>query len=371
MTREFTRAVFVYRGQLGIERSRIDFLLAAVCLAFDRVDVVHLSPGLGAEGSDVEAFARRFDNVDVVTSWPAGARRIVHVRSRVARLLRDETTCLIGVGFSVTHFLPHARCDVWCVNGIPEERLETMAGFRARLFVKTAWWLARLARPRRVVVVSQPMEALVRSRLDATEILVIPNAVDAGTFFTDEHTEPTYLTYLGGGSPWQGLEGLSAVWQSLHRADPSLRFRVISQDDRTRVLTIGIADDAIDLCSTADPKEVALYLREAKLGFVFRAPDLVNSVSWPMKFGEYLASGAGVVVSRCGWDIEQMVERHGCGIVVSWQDPPDVTAGIIRNYLSAVESGRPDGVRTAARELDNQDWQRVLVNALLMRYKEN
>jgi glycosyltransferase involved in cell wall biosynthesis len=209
------------------------------------------------------------------------------------------------------------------------------------------------------------MGRLVQDRL-GNEPIVIPNAVDRSVFTTDVNEPPRYLTYEGGGSPWQGLDHLCAIWQALHAADPSLRFRVITRDERARVLTAGINADAVELVSTDDHHQVATLLRQARLGFLVRESHLVNQVAWPMKLGEYLAAGSPVVVSRSGWDAERVIERHGAGLLVEWDDPPEVTARRIAAYLNEIGPDRPAGVAAAADELDAVRWHSSLVEELEM-----
>ena len=118
-----TTATFIYRGQLGIELSRIRFLLAATCATFDKVDVVLLSPGAGASRTEWEDFARTFPAVRSCAFVRAGSGSVLRVRRHLAELIAPDAADVIGVGFSVAAFLPMRKCLAWAVNGIPEERL--------------------------------------------------------------------------------------------------------------------------------------------------------------------------------------------------------------------------------------------------------
>ena len=289
-------ALVVYRGQLGIERSRIDFILSAACRAFDRVEFFHLSPGLGATQEDVDRFTAQYDNVRSTHFLAAPRSAARRVRGALRERVTNGENYVVAVGFSATAFLPQRRCDMWFVNGVPDERLESSPGILSRLAVRGAWGMARLARPASIVVVSEPMRTLVCQRLRANTVVVVPNAVDREVFAPDPRVAPAYITYQGGGSPWQGLERLNLVWRALYALDPRLRFRVISHDPRSEVLSDGMPAAVVDFRSASDAPSVARSLQEARLGFVFRAPGIVNEVSWPMKFGEYLACGAPVVV---------------------------------------------------------------------------
>lgn len=352
-----------YRGQLGIERSRIAFLLRAVCAAFPVVDVLHLSPGLGADDAELRTFTAAFPQVRTVTAVAAGSTGLVGARRQVAAALAPDAREVIAVGFTAGPFVP-GRLRAWCINGIPEERLLTTSGGRARAAVRLSWLLASRVRADAVVVVSEPMARLARRRLRPAELVVVPNTVDRSDFAVDDAARPVFLTYQGGGAPWQGLDRLALVWGQLHRLDPALRFRVISRDPRARVLASDLPTEAVDFVASNDPGDIGRWLTEARLGFVFREPNLVNEVAWPMKFGEYLAAGVPVVLTACGWDLQEVVARHAAGVVVDWDAPPARTAAAIHDYLRAIGQTRPAGVASAAAELDERAWVSTLAYRL-------
>lgn len=349
------RATFVYRGQLHVELSRIQFLLAAVCATFGEVDAVLLSPGSGATADEFEAFARQFPNVRTCSFVPAGRTSQMAARRRVATLVAPDAATIVAVGFSAAAFLPDRRCLVWCVNGIPEERLLHRRTLAQRLAVWLAWRAAKRLRAQCTVVVSQPMADLMEHRVGGRQF-VVPNAVDLSVFEPSTRDKPVYLTYQGGGSPWQGLDRLALVWRELYAIAPHLRFRVITTDPRAHVLAEGLPNEAVEIGSTHDPREMAAMLGESRLGFLFRAPDVVNEVSWPMKLGEYLAAGTPVVVTRCGWDAERLIEQHAAGLVVDWDASPADTARRIAEYVELLDGERPAGLATAAAALSASLW---------------
>lgn len=366
MARNATRAItLVYRGQLEIERSRIEFIVAGLCREFDVVDVVHLSPGIGSDEARLREFASVFPQVRRVSFISAQSSRALLSRRRLRKVLAQDALDIVAVGFSVWPYVAGLGCRAWFINGIPEERLLGKDSLMARAVVRGVWWGARTVRSELIVVVSQPMSRIVQSRhLRTTRVEVIPNAVDLATYTTSPSSVPTYITYQGGGSPWQGLQRLADVWSAMYTLDSSLKFRIISRDRRTAILASGLPSNAIELVSSADADGVAHLLSEARLGFLYRAPTLVNAVSWPMKLGEYLAAGAAVVVTDCGWDIAPLVERFDAGLVVRWEDSPHQTARAVVDYLTRIGDERPEGVAAAAGELATDSWEPVVRHAL-------
>lgn len=354
----------VYRGQLEIERSRIEFIISAASLVCDFIDFIHLSPGIGSDEEDLRAFVSSFPRVRRAEFVSAPMRRSKSARRQLMKLIEKEAPAMVVVGFSAWPFVRGIPCTAWCINGIPEERLLTSPSRFNRAAVRGSWLGAKTVRPHLTVAVSDPMARLIASRTRSRRIVAIPNAVDRSTYQIADGQPPTHLTYQGGGSPWQGLERLSQVWAEIHALDPDVKFRVISTDTRTRVLGRGLPSSAIDFTSAKDAQGVAALLSEVRLGFLYREPTLVNCVSWPMKFGEYLAAGAPVVVSDCGWDLAEIVKKHDAGLVVSWDAPPRTTAYAITEYLIRLDGKRPSGVCTAAQSLDSSMWQQRLAGAL-------
>ena len=357
-------ATFIYRGQLRLERSRLDFLLEAACGSFDHVDVILLSPRGIDQASTLADFVRHHSAVRSANIVQATRALPSATRRAVGRLLRDDAPYAIVVGFSAASFIP-GRCPaLWCVNGIPEERLLTSTALRSRAAVWLDWRAARRLRADRALVVSSPMAEVIATRT-GLPTTIVPNAVDRQSFPPPgPEIVPRYLTYEGGGSPWQGLGHLAAIWRELHLLDDQLQFRVITRDPRAHVLASDLPADVVDLRSADDHHEVSRLLQESRLAFMVREPGIVNRVAWPMKLGEYLASGSPVVVSRCGWDAERLVERHGAGLTVDWSASAPKTARAILEYLRELGSTRPDGVEAAADELSSDKWMSVMYQLL-------
>jgi hypothetical protein len=84
-----------------------------------------------------------------------------------------------------------------------------------------------------------------------------------------------------------------------------------------------------------------------------------------MKLGEYLGAGTPVVITRCGWDAERLVERHRCGLVIGWEDKPQATARRIHEYLLKLKTGSPNGLEAASAELDAARWTHLLRDKLV------
>lgn len=249
----------------------------------------------------------------------------------------------------------------WCVSGIPEERLLYDDSMKSRAAVNAMWRAVDVVRkPELVVTVSNPMSALVQRRLGDVSCFAAPTCPDRELFRPRKERERRYLTYLGTGAPWQGLSQLAGVWAEIARRRPETRFRVISRDERTRVLGEGVPPESIEFTPAQGPREVAELLWEASAGFIIRSPHVVNDVSYPTKFGEYVAAGVPVVATDLEWDLSQVIRDTGCGVLV----PVDANGDAADAVLSLHSGALPQACEQAADRLDRRKWVRELADAL-------
>lgn len=336
----------VYRGPF--QGRRITFLLDAVARLGGRTRFVWLDPSsqrgedhdflddfIAARGGAVEATV-----LDGRTqSMPLALRALAPHRRQPAALS-------LAIGFTSLPYARAVRADrlVWCINGIPEERLLHHDDVRQRLIVEALWRGVQVGRtPDAAVVVSQPMARLVRQRVGDLTTFVAPTVVDRATF-RPRTTDGGALTYVGSGAPWQDLPLLAEIWAEIHRLDPSRRFRVVSRDERADVLQEALPDGVVETTSASSPARVAELLGDTQLGFIVRRPHIVNEVSYPTKFGEYVSAGVGVVTTDIGWDIGTLVRETGSGLVVDVDDPPSRIAEQIVRFLA---DGRADSAALA------------------------
>jgi glycosyltransferase involved in cell wall biosynthesis len=360
----------LYRGPF--QGRRLGFLLESISRVHGDVDLTWLNPRL-EPGVSTRWF---FEWVD--EWWPFVARRaeldgsvrsLPHVVRHLRRRLGRRPAIVYTIGSLA---LPYGRAVgpralVWCINGIPEERLLHDRGWRSQTAVRVEWLVARAGRrPNVVVTVSGPMGKLVERRLPGTRWIKAPTCVDLETFRPPATVTRSRLTYVGSGAPWQCLDLLAAVWSELYRLDPSLRFRVISRDDRTRVLTVGMPASAVEVRGAELPQDVATALWEAELGFLLRTPGIVNETSFPTKFGEYVAAGVPVVSTDVGWEPAAMVRRTGCGVIVDWRAEPSVIAkaALALRRRAAQNGDIRQACQEAAALLARERWVDALGRAL-------
>lgn len=360
----------LYRGPL--ERSRLGFLLRSAVAAYGEVSLLWLvPPGVDLASRDRRESFERFVATTRISGYHIVDGRLSAAASAVRqarRLVADPSAPLICVGFST---LPYGRAVsrgplVWCVNGIPEERLLHRQRSVDRAIVEMSWRLLAPGRPPDLVVtVSASMKELIRKRYGRLNVFVAPNTVDLETFQPPVERPRPVLAYLGTGAPWQGMEPLSRLWGALARLRPDTRFRVISRDARTRVLAREVPEQSIECVAAEDPAEVAGLLWDCQIGFIIRAPHIANRVAYPTKFGEYVGAGVAVVASDVGWDVTGVIRDTGCGLVLETGADAASAAPRVAEFMDLAEKPETrDQCRAAAELLDLDAWVKQLAGAL-------
>ncbi len=187
-----------------------------------------------------------------------------------------------------------------------------------------------------IVVVSEKFREyllqlpFVRLRNQPLSIVTIPNSVDAGRFdiALESRMELTeelklegriVLVYSGSLASWQCFNETVNLFSLCMRIDPRVFLLIITYSEPTDLLRvlkqcgIGRSDSLI---VEAGSEDVAKYLTLGRMGILLRREEVLNSVSCPIKFGEYLAAGLPVLVSRGIGDTEKIVKENNVGIVL-------------------------------------------------------
>ena len=148
--------------------------------------------------------------------------------------------------------------------------------------------------------------------------------------------------------------GLTMHASSLHQRLREAGF----PSDRTRVLSV-------------EHREVARYLAAADLGILGRnlfAPSmLVNRVSSPIKFGEYLASGTPVVISEGIGDFAALTQSHRVGVVIPSSSDERSAVELLKQHIADYATNRMSVRgrcrRVARTHLDIGHWVGELASA--------
>lgn len=155
------------------------------------------------------------------------------------------------------------------------------------------------------------------------------------------------VCYSGGVSAWQRIDEVMALLVSLYRLDPSIRFLVLSRDIdaiRDKCQDSGLPQDVV-YTRSCQHREVSDYLQVADCGVILRADTVVNRAASPIKIGEYLAAGLGVVVQPWIGDAGRLLT--GKAFACQYTEAADVNA--VLSFVHGLSAETKIAARNFAR----------------------
>ena len=123
--------------------------------------------------------------------------------------------------------------------------------------------------------------------------------------------------YSGSMAVWQNVDELFKIFQTIEEKFPQIQCKIISYDFDSFILSAkskSFLKDHINIVRVS-PEEVQNQLLECNFGILLRKKNLINEVSSPIKFAEYLAAGLPVLVSDGVGDTEEIINKYKVGVV--------------------------------------------------------
>jgi len=286
-------------------------------------------------------------------------------RGRRFRLIQVEN---LVASLSVLPFLCFFRRIpvILDYHGVVPEEVKLRHPGRSRLIYPILKWLERmcLARVAGMVVPSESFrEHVIGSfSIGRERVLVSPNRIDPGDFRASEGRrsearrrlgleDRLVLAYSGGAAPYQEPRLMVESFRELFYRDRRFFFLCLTQspEEFTRLFReAGLPDGAFRVLSVAH-REVGDYLQAGDLAFLLRTDTLVNRVSSPTKFMEYLASGVPLLATPWAGDASEQVARYDLGIVVH-DYRIDGIVGAVEGFFGRSLEER-EGQRARCREM--------------------
>ncbi len=138
---------------------------------------------------------------------------------------------------------------------------------------------------------------------------------------------------------WQCGEEMLAMFAELHAQEDACRFVLMvpeAEHEKVRqaATNADLREDAYVLKEVTH-SEVASELSKCHVGVLLRKDDIVNRVSSPTKFAEYLAAGLPVLLSDCIGDYSETARKLSAGhilcadVLSSENYDPNVIAGVL------------------------------------------
>lgn len=181
---------------------------------------------------------------------------------------------------------------------------------------------SELARADQVITVSAPLASHLQTHFDLPNpVKVIPCAGPSIVPKQSGRVEHELnFVYLGGTQSYQYLRELVIPFShALIQTISNCRVHFVSHEKQLiekMVEDLGFQNPRMIFASLAH-HEVRNYIAGMDLGLLLRAPSLMNSFAQPVKVGEYLAAGMGVVFHQGTGDLADILLPRKLGVEVN------------------------------------------------------
>jgi glycosyltransferase involved in cell wall biosynthesis len=133
--------------------------------------------------------------------------------------------------------------------------------------------------------------------------------------------------YSGSTHKWQLIPQMISLFKFASKTDTDLYFLIICRDNKEKIEKLftdaGIPSDSYRIISV-EQNRVKRYLIAGDVGILLREKSIINEVSDPLKFVEYIHAGLMVIISRNIGDTEEIVNKKELGIVLDSFEKSDL-----------------------------------------------
>jgi len=175
----------------------------------------------------------------------------------------------------------------------------------------------------RIVVVSNHFKTHLLSKHKnniSSKITVISNRtlIDMAIDLNQKSSNKIILVYSGSFAIWQNSSELKKLFFQAINIFDDVIFKIISYEkDKFQSLFSYESEflNKIDVVSV-EPIKVKEELSICNCGILLRENNLINNVSSPLKFAEYLAAGLPVLLSEGVGDTESIIRKYNVGVII-------------------------------------------------------
>jgi len=187
----------------------------------------------------------------------------------------------------------------------------------------------------KLVCVSEKFKTYLNKKYPDSEIHVIPSAVDSEVVHFDPSSRTEVkialgiddsrivFVYSGSSSKWQMLRSTIELFKAVHARIPNCLMLILSRDVSIikRLIQQAFKElSEVILIKSVPHAEIYKYLSAGDLAFLLREPHIINQVSSPVKFAEYLICGLPVITTNHVGDYSKLVTDEELGIVIDLKD---------------------------------------------------
>jgi hypothetical protein len=190
------------------------------------------------------------------------------------------------------------------------------------------------------VVVSKPFAKYVKDVDPQNEVFIIKNSIVKDVLEEEVYNAIRYeirtklgiennqvWIYSGSAYKWQQIPQMISMFKVASENNTDLYFLMICRDNTEQIEHIfselSIPSEKYNIISL-EPESVKKYLIAGDVGILLRERSVINEVSDPLKFVEYLHAGLLVIISKSIGDTEEIVTKHKLGFVLESFEKSDL-----------------------------------------------
>lgn len=217
-------------------------------------------------------------------------------------------------------------------------------------------WLKRveismLKEASRVIVVSEEMKRILEDQGSTQNVVVVPIGIDDIAFKSTNrimqrrklgYGSEIICVYSGGAQRYQCIGDTCKIVLKLKKIIVGLKWLVLTNDKEKFLRELqraGVSAPNDTIFLSVSREEVSMYLAAADVAFLLRKNHVVNTVSCPTKFGEYLAAGLPVVTTSFAGHAPNYIKQFGVGCIVK-ENVEEVDAQLLANQFKHFQDER-------------------------------
>ena len=209
---------------------------------------------------------------------------------------------------------------------------EALMDKNLRAYIIAVWsWVC----VRRAVRIADHINAVSKTMVDwilrkfgrKASVLPCCMAQDPIDKFSQEGQDRPFKTiiYSGGLSAWQKIDDIITLMKKISEKNDNIRFRFLTKDvnslqKKCEAIGLDASKWSVKSCKQS---EVAGELLSADCGIILRDDILVNQVASPIKIGEYLSAGLGLITSPFIGDVGRDLLKTNFACLVDRQTSID------------------------------------------------
>ena len=205
------------------------------------------------------------------------------------------------------------------------------AGFREKIMRRLENRVIR--KSDHIVVVSKVFKDFLINKYSHLEnlsdkISVINNKTEIDNKITPEdldlRKDKNIITciYSGSSAQWQSVQEIFTFAQKCLSEFKDFKLKILTyhpEEFQNQFLHFNDLSEITEILNVSSDK-VFNHLAKANYGLLLREDNIINNVSSPLKFAEYLAAGLPVVVSKGVGDTGEIIDKYNVGVVIKNND---------------------------------------------------